>query len=266
MLIGTIVLGNLKFHKNKDNLAKEVSAAYQQDLKESEQKEKDKVSIIKKEKNDSLIAWMKYLSLEKDTISISMLGSSVTAGAGTSSEEKKWTNSLVKYINSQDDISNVKQLNNGYGGYTTSGLIKENKIKELIKEKPDLVLFEMCLINNHAQNVTIKETKDDIKSITEEIKKSLPDTLIIFQTANAIENNNQNDLGLTYEDYNTTISEYILNQNWTLFDTFKDYSDIVNNDNLVYKDYLSDEVHPNDNGYKIWFNILKDHVNKVKID
>ncbi|MCU7712485.1 SGNH/GDSL hydrolase family protein [Priestia sp. JV24] len=255
------------FYTNKiEAQAVEDQKQYNKFEKEEAAKDKKRVEQLKAEKNENLIKWLQYRSTQKDKITLSVLGSSVTAGSGASDSSHRWANLLTNYLEIDvDDINPINLVNNGYGGYSTSELINDKKIDEVVKNKPDVVIFELCLLNNFGEKVSLEKTTQDINYIMETLSKELPDSLIVIQTANSIPNKNANGIGLTYDDYNKYAEQYVQSKGWNFINTYEQFDDEVINKELNYNDILNDGIHPTDKGYAIWYNILKNEVNKTAI-
>ncbi|OOZ97602.1 hypothetical protein BHL51_18660 [Bacillus cereus] len=226
---------------------------------------KTEKNTLTQNKSNSLIDWMKFKNQDRNELTIGALGSSVTLGSGASNKENNWLGMLTEYINSQVTPLSVHSVNKGFGGYTTSQLISEGKIEELIKTNPDIVLFELCLINNFSQGITIDQTTIDIDTIVQKIKTESPNTLVILQNANEINRSEKNKLGLTYKDYNTSIKKFVEQKDYNFYDIYNGYVKKIDEKNKNITEFLSDKIHPNDEGYKIWFEILKDDVSQGQL-
>ncbi|MED0936428.1 SGNH/GDSL hydrolase family protein [Bacillus mobilis] len=224
---------------------------------------KNAINILKERKADSILDWLKYTSTQKESINMSVLGSSVTAGDGASDIEKSWAKLFANYLTALDGVNQINLVRNGYSGYSTANLIDNNKISEVIKNKPDIIFFELCLLNNAGQNIPLEKTYEDIDNIIGELKNNLPESLIVLQTADSIPNDKRNKVGLTYDDYNREVKKYAVDKGYNFIDTYEEFKGIVQKEKLNYKDILVDGIHPNDEGYKIWFNILKENINKT---
>ncbi|WP_313468269.1 SGNH/GDSL hydrolase family protein [Carnobacterium sp.] len=213
-------------------------------------------------KKESLLDRARFVTERDGEATIVVLGSSVTFGKGATEEQPVWGNLLETNLNEVDGIK-AKVINRGYSGYSTADLISKNKIEAVIKDKPDIILFELCLINNnrYPQN-EVSQTKSDIQLIMDTFNKQLPGTLVILQTANpTIYNNVFLDQGkVTYGQYNDEIAEYVRANQWPFIDTYQLMLDSMNEQHLTTKDVLSDHVHPNGDGYSMWFKVLKNQL------
>lgn len=211
---------------------------------------------------ESLLDRARFVTERDGEATIVVLGSSVTFGKGATEEQPVWGNLLETNLNEVDGIK-AKIINRGYSGYSTADLISKNKIEAVIKDKPDIILFELCLINNnrYPQN-EVSQTKSDVQLIMNTFNKQLPGTLVILQTANpTIYNDVFLDQGkVSYGQYNDEIAEYVRANQWPFIDTYHLMLDSMKEQHLTMKDVLSDHVHPNGDGYNMWFEELKDQL------
>lgn len=213
-------------------------------------------------KQESLLDRARFVTERDGEATIVVLGSSVTFGKGATEEQPVWGSLLEASLNEMDGIK-ARVVNHGYNGYSTADLISKNKVEAVIKDKPDIILFELCLINNnrHPQD-DISQTKADIQWIMDTFSEQLPDTLVILQTANpTIYNNVFLEQGkVTYEQYNVEIAEYVKEQQWPFIDTYHLLLAKMDDQNIFPADVLSDHVHPNGEGYHMWFELLSDRL------
>jgi lysophospholipase L1-like esterase len=193
-------------------------------------------------------------------VTVSTLGSSVTAGAGTSIPTKKWSSLLANYLSKTDGFTQINLRNNGYGGYSTTRILEEDKVSVVIAQKPDIVLFETCIINDHG-GVPIEKTNENIAKIVNQLQEGLPNAKIIILSPNPIANDFKNNLSLTMADYAEETKEFIVSKGWSYIDVYNGFkSRNVDMKTLT----INDGVHPNDQGYEMWFEIMKDDFEKVQ--
>ncbi|MBT2731056.1 SGNH/GDSL hydrolase family protein [Carnobacterium sp. ISL-102] len=211
-------------------------------------------------KQESLVDRSKFVTERDGEVTIVVLGSSVTYGKGATEAQPSWGNLLGAELDKMAGI-NAKVINHGYSGYSTANLISENKISSVIKDDPDIIIFELCLINNNRYPQSgIDQTKADIDWIMDMLNEELPDTLVIVQTANPTIYNDVFLTGnqFTYDEYNNEISEYVKEQQWPFIDIYHLMQTKIEERNLSIGDVLADDVHPNGEGYSIWFELLKE--------
>ncbi|WP_426454469.1 SGNH/GDSL hydrolase family protein [Paenibacillus sp. S-38] len=218
--------------------------------------------IKAKREKESLYQFTKGLvkASQGQKVIFGTLGSSVTVGAGSSGPDKTWSYLVHERLSKDLGAGRLSYENTGFGGYSTSGILKENKVSVIAKQNLDFVFFETCLINDYGTNIPIEQTKSNILEIVKQMQTQMPNTRIILTSANPINKPYPNKLGLTYEDYVNQAGEFIKQNGWTYFDIYHPFLDEIKKSNLTLAELLPDNVHPNDKGYAIWGSILNDYV------
>lgn len=211
---------------------------------------------------ESIIDRARFVTQRDGRANIVVLGSSVTYGLGSTETQPVWGELLQDHLNSINEIE-VNVNNFGYSGYSTADLIRNNKIEPVIAAQPDIIFFELCLINNnrYPQN-TIIQTQSDIQYILETFANELPQTMVILTTANPTIYNDVilADGEITYHQYNEIIAQYVREQNWPLIDIYQLMSERLEQAHVPVEDILVDHVHPNGDGYQMWFEILQERL------
>lgn len=201
-----------------------------------------------------------FVTQRDGEMDIVVLGSSVTKGLGATESQPVWGELLERHLNAHNNIQ-VSVHNYGYSGYSTSDLIEKNKIWPVVEAEPDLIIFELCLINNnrYPQNPLVQTTAD-IQWIMETFTRELPDTVVIFTTANPTIFNDVllADGKLTYDQYNKAVSAFIEEQNWPLIDIYELMMQELNNQHKSVEEILTDHVHPNGDGYQLWYDVMQE--------
>ncbi len=210
-------------------------------------------------KHESLVERSKFVTERDGEVTIVVLGSSVTYGKGATEAQPVWGNLLETSLDEIVGI-NAKVINHGYSGYSTANLISRDKIGSVIEDDPDIIIFELCLINNNRYPQSdIDQTKADIQWIMDTFNEELADTLVIVQTANPTIYNDVFLEGsqVTYDEYNNAIARYVKEQQWPFIDIYQLMQTKMEERHLLIGDVLADDVHPNGEGYKLWFELLK---------
>ncbi|MFB6363172.1 SGNH/GDSL hydrolase family protein [Paenibacillus elgii] len=189
---------------------------------------------------------------------ISTLGSSVTSGSGSTGVNKTWVNKLYERLKKERGLEKLRYHNSGWGGYTTSRIVKEKKADVLIQQKPNVILFETCLLNDYGQNVPVETTKKNIELIIMHLHTELPDSRIILQSPNPrLHGEAKNKEGLSYEDYIRQTEEFIKSKGWEYINIYDAMNKELANLQTPLKDIMYDDAHPNDKGYDLWAKILE---------
>lgn len=214
--------------------------------------------------SETILDRAKFITQRDGVVDITVLGSSVTRGMGATAEQPVWGEKLEQRLNQFQEI-NAKVWNKGYNGYSTTDLLNQQKIAETIDENPDIILFELCLINNNRfpQN-DLSLTKEELIGIMSRFQNDLPNTLVILTTANpTIYNDIYLDNGpLTYDQYNQEVSRFVREQGWNFIDIYTLMSKEISDTQKPIEDYLDDAVHPNGEGYQMWYSLLDERLDR----
>lgn len=214
--------------------------------------------------SETILDRAKFITQRDGKVDITVLGSSVTRGMGATADQPVWGEKLEQRLNQFQEI-NAKVWNKGYNGYSTTDLLNQQKIAETIDENPDIILFELCLINNNRfpQN-DLSLTKEELIGIMSRFQNDLPNTLVILTTANpTIYNDIYLDNGpLTYDQYNQEVSRFVREQGWNFIDIYTLMSKEISDTQKSIEDYLDDAVHPNGEGYQMWYGLLDERLDR----
>ncbi|MEH7093933.1 SGNH/GDSL hydrolase family protein [Neobacillus vireti] len=270
-LVAVVILsiGKWQYDNRIEKNGIQVAKAFKQNQKQELKMQKQKLALLEKDKNNSVLDWLKYRYAQQSKITVSAFGSSVTAGAGSSTLDKHWTGLLQNFLRDKEGMYNVSLERNGFGGYTTQRLIAEKRINDVLANKPDVVIIEPTIINNYAQNISILQTNQDILFFVNEIRKKLPNTLVIIQSSNPTDpvkfSGEKNELGLDYEDYANDIKTFTEENHLNYVDVYSGVENLRVEKNKRLNELLKDDRHPNDLGYEYWFETLKTSFEKVPL-
>ncbi|MDM5211540.1 SGNH/GDSL hydrolase family protein [Peribacillus sp. NJ4] len=173
-----------------------------------------------------------------------------------------WAGRLEKSLRSdRDDLETLGFINHGHNGYSTEDLLKGKKIEAVIQDKPDLIIFENSLINNHYQSLSLEQTQKDLESIMAKLQKELPNAKILIISPNPVTNGKtENSLGLNYTDYIQASEQVIKTNKWTYLNSKEEIEKKLSKKNMRLADILTnDNIHPNDQGHYIWFEVMEEY-------
>ena len=190
---------------------------------------------------------------------IVFLGNSITEGA------KSWNKRL-----------NQKNLvNRGISGDITNGVLE--RLGEIYYYKP-LAVFILIGINvlfdtniENGEMINPKYVANNIFSIAKKIKSEsvhtsiyiqtiLPVNLEKYQLTKNIKLETEKDLNIQIKETNSILKAMELPIGIHIIDTYKEFLGDNNNLNSVYS---SDGVHLNEEGYRIWTNLLSEKVESI---
>lgn len=262
--LAVLAYGQIQW-KNKSQAAGVEAREAEAKLKQKEKEEREAlIQGLKPENNQQqpLLDYLRYRSLTQDKVIVSLVGSNGTAGTGASISAKTWTARLEKSLRADlDEAKTLRFMNHGHEGYSTEDLLEGKKIEEIIKDDPDLVIFETSLINNHYQSISLQQTEKDLENIMAKWQKELPNAKILMLSPNPVANSEmKNSLGLSYLDYMKASENVIEKNRWTYLNSKTGMEKKLEEQNLRLADILTnDNIHPNDRGHQIWFEVLQDY-------
>lgn len=269
MFLGTLIFGKISYDSKVAAQGKQSKESHEKYLKEEEKKQQELINSLNPQSyNVTFNNFLQFRLLKNGESKISLLGSSVTAGSGASNPSYSWAGRLDSALMGiSDNFNQVKIINNGKGGYSTRNLIDDKIYKKVIKDKPDLIIFETSLLNNYGQSISLDETIEDIKFLMDTFKSNLPNTEVLLISPNPIplKKGEVNKIGLTYEEYLNKTKTLIMDNGWNYVDIHEGMNAKIRKQNLKLNDLLTDGIHPNDKGYKLWFETLYQYLNSEKV-
>ncbi|NBD23618.1 SGNH/GDSL hydrolase family protein [Paenibacillus glycinis] len=210
----------------------------------------------------SIVQKLQKVAATKGKVTIVALGSSVTRGSGASGYKTTWPNRLFDFLDAMKPLSHkIEIVNDGNPGFTTKHMLDNTaQINEIIRSKPDLVLFETCILNDVKAPLPIETTLSNLDAIVEKLQTGLPNALIVVQSPNPERDNDaKNKLGLSYSDYAEKTKQHAAEKKWIYLDVYNEFFVSLKENNLKLQDVISqDGIHPNDRGYEIWCGIVSE--------
>jgi len=135
---------------------------------------------------------------------------------------------------------------------TSSNYVLNDETKKLIKQKPDMIIFEPFLLADN-NVVDIYTTLANISTIIKETKEELPNATFILQPANQIYN------ASLYPTQVAALKGYAEKEGITYLDHWENWPDGKSKEVL---DYINSDGTPNEKGYEIWSNYITDFLIK----
>lgn len=205
------------------------------------------------------------LSNLNNKVKIGVIGSSVTKGSGASSSDFNWPTRLHYKLNHilQPTSLNVELVNYGFSGFKAQDLIEKKKVAAFIREQPNFIIFETSIINNFRQSTSMEDTLHYIDQLLLTLRAKLPNAKIIVISPNPILTPGKNRAGYFYKDYVQQTGEFIKNQGYDYVNIYDEIHEYLLRNNLQLSAILADEIHPNDEGYRIWFEVLFTQLEKI---
>ncbi len=210
-----------------------------------------------------------YSKLTKDKeLNVVYFGGSVTAGTGSSdSEVTSWRARVGNWLKTNFPAANVTNYRQAIGE-TGTYLGCYRVAKDVVSKAPDLLFIEYS-INDYYDSASYDRAQMQFETIVREVKTAYPNcdiVTILVTNYGTVENARKNIMhgaAQAHEDickaYNIP-SIYVggalgdaLGETWTAKDNYEDDD--------VWMNYVADSVHPNDAGYEIYYNVIKEFLN-----
>lgn len=223
---------------------------------------------------DSAIDYLQKEGINKNTnINIKMLGDSITAGFGGTGYNVEyqegadllfwgryqnlsgtcWANSLKNYIESK--YSNIHLTNYGVSGATSFNLVQYFETTNLVKPNDDIVIV---MIGTNDRNNSKSSLYNNLKSLYTKIKAMNKKVIFMGSIPASIENEEEHTLHM--EDINMIIEGFCKEYNIDFISVYKLFTEYCINTGITIDSLLSDGLHPNDEGYKVMFEIISNHL------
>lgn len=196
----------------------------------------------------------------KKTFRIGYFGGSITAGAGSSSEENCWRSKFTKYIAEKYPETGIEAINAAIGG-TGSDLGIFRMKRDLLSKNPDMVFVEFA-VNDY----NTVDTDVYIENIIRNILSYNKDTVIVLlYTSTVTMYNNEYSKEILPESIlkQQKIADYY---NIPTLNMGKIFMDMLAKGEAVKEDIWIDGVHPNDYGYSLYEEFLEKNVENLDIN
>lgn len=264
LTISVLFAGKWHYDNKIEAQGQAAYATYKQDTEQQ-----DLLDSLNPELNpkQSVFDYLHYKSLTQDRVNISLLGSSGTAGMGSSDSQYTWGHRLEAQLHSLgEEFEKVQVHIHGFPKYSTARLVKEAKVRSITNDTPDLVIFETALFHNYDQHVPMDKTKEDIEAVFHSIQKNAPGAKILLSSSNPVsvvsEENTENYIGYTYNDYIKETTTFIEDKGWAYVNIHNEMTTRIANENIKLSSILTQETYPVDDGYLIWYEELFEYLEK----
>lgn len=193
----------------------------------------------------------KMMSQKSHTIRFMPIGDSYTIGNGLKIEER-WPNLLVESLKEEGIYVEIIR-NPAVSGYTAQSAL-EKEIPKFERDKPDFATLFIGT-NDSFQSRNLEVFRDEYVELINRMQNALTnkDQLVIITIPRYVDFPGIEGSGITNEDiekYNQIIREEASKKDLKIIDLYQ-----INT--LVGKEYfISDGVHPNANGVKIWHDAI----------
>ncbi|UOY93069.1 SGNH/GDSL hydrolase family protein [Ectobacillus sp. JY-23] len=206
-------------------------------------------------KSNSIIDWLQHQSKKKSNVHIAIFGNETARKNGDVT--KQGHTLLQNYLHTIHNLSTVSVKNYTYTGYGTQRFVKENKMAELIANKPNLIIVDLPVLENYKQNITLEQTAQDASRILADLKNALPEAIILVQSSAPINSTIKNRLGYSYDRYVETTITAAKNHHLDMVDVYKEMQALQAKNKQDINDIIFNDQHLTAIGHEYWFEIMK---------
>ena len=192
-------------------------------------------------------------ALEKKKACVVWLGGSLTEGEGASAPCFCWQALLAGWMKEVFPECSFDFHNKGIGGTNSEfGLYRLKR--DVLQYRPDLVFVEFA-VNDYAGDP--ERIREDMEGIVENIREALPETDIVLVLNTTVkmaeENYDKGQIPESVRVHQETAEKYGL----PVIRVGEAFLAFVRENGRQRTDFLPDQVHPNDQGYRIYFSIIR---------
>ena len=186
----------------------------------------------------------------KRKVTIGYLGGSITAGSGSSNEKYCWRYRVTQELGKLFPDTGFEGINAAIGGTDSSlGLFRMDS--DMMQQKPDMVFVEFA-VNDCELQKSAMYMENIVRQLLK-YDKDMPVVFIYTVTQRMIdEGYSRGELPESVKQHNLVAEYYnipVINAGKALFDT------ITEEKCDIYR-YTIDSVHPNDDGYALYTNVI----------
>lgn len=180
-----------------------------------------------------------------ESLNLTLVGSSLTT-----TEAGNWAALITTKMN-ETYGKDVTVETTSFGKFNSLELTSQNSYAELVKKKTDVVLIEPVLMNDN-EGVSIDDTLYVLGKIVNDLKYTNPEAIIVIQPSNPIYQ------PVKYATQVSALEAYAKEKGISYLNHWEAWPDVDSED---IKKYVTDELVPNEEGYKLWsehvYNVFK---------
>ncbi len=202
------------------------------------------------------------LTTEKK-LNVAYFGGSVTGGQG-GENGYSWASETTKWLKSNFPNAQINELNNAWGG--TSALWGYFRMSEdntgskgnLVKFNPDLIFIEFS-INDAYAHLTQMQSSYYMEGIVKKLREANPkvDIVIVFVT----------DKGRQGTEHENILGHKAVAEHYGIptINVGNALVDEIKAKNAKWEDYVTDIVHPNNKGYKVYADCIAKYLKQTLV-
>lgn len=193
-------------------------------------------------------------------LKIVCFGDSITGTYYHTGGRRAWTEALGQTLTELYPRAQLKMINAGISGNTSGdGLARMDT--DVLTHNPDLVVAMFGM------NDAARSEPDDLRHNLQQIVNRAQDqgSEVVLMTPNAIADDDPSRTTQRLAEYIEVVREIARTNNLTLADTYRVYEDIRQNDHPEWTRLMSDAVHPNMRGHRLFASIIGEAISGRKI-
>lgn len=191
----------------------------------------------------------------KNNINIGFLGGSITEGAAASEKSKRYASLVVSGLSDMYSDINFKEINAGVGGTDSAcGLFRLRR--DILSFSPDILFVEYAVNDYSFENRGIY--MENIILEVKKYRKDIPIILIYTSTAFMFEEYKQGKIPASVKGHSALCKPYSLNEINVGYGIFEK--------GIELSGLLTDGVHPNDDGHKLYSEIILSALSEFDIE
>ncbi|WP_179124078.1 SGNH/GDSL hydrolase family protein [Marinococcus halophilus] len=199
---------------------------------------------------------------------VAVFGSSVAAGTGADRYSESWAGRLEERLQHITDEQQHVELNNhGVDGYSSEDMLERGVVEAELSQEVDLVIIETGILNDFYRNISPNSSIDNIHQLIQQARAEAPDAVVIVMNPNpaiAYENG-EPELDTEYQNFAGQIAEELEGEEGILFiNASMPFYEKADNGREMEK-YIGDGIHPNSEGYQLWYEHMNAYFEKTHI-
>lgn len=193
-------------------------------------------------------------------VKIVCFGDSITGQYYHTGGRRAWTQALGQTLVELYPRAQLEMINAGISGNTSAhGL--ERMDADVFTHKPDLIVAMFGM--NDAAHLTTDDLRRNLQQMVERAHENNAE--IVLMTPNAIAENDPSRTVAGLAEYAEVVRAVARVNNLTLADTYLVYEDIRQNDPTEWMRLMSDAIHPNMRGHRLFASIVGEAISGRKI-
>jgi len=193
-------------------------------------------------------------------LKIVCFGDSITGTYYHTGGRRAWTETLAQTLQELYPRAQLKMINAGISGNTSAHGLERMKT-DVLAHNPDLIIAMFGM--NDAAHLPADDLRQNLQQIVQRAKAHNAE--VILMTPNAIADDDPARTVERLAEYSEVVREVAHLNNLTLADTYTVYEDLRQHDQPEWIRVMSDAIHPNMRGHRLFASIIGEAISGQKI-